>query len=153
VIDDPGDEVVSTTSVNRGLSGRHCFITNDRHRADHVALDLNVAARPMLDIEQRPLRVAVLQVLDIHTDIRLKAVVNKVAAASYESERRIVDSEHSAPGALIEVPIDRQSHIVDVHGNIVQRHAGSTCRSDTTTAEDWRTHRKRGTTTNRNYGD
>src|SRR6185503_12546790 len=95
VVDDAGDEAVITNAVNRGFSAWYCFTSNDRHTADRIALDHDVACRTMLDVKQRPLSVAVLQVLDIHTDISFKAVVNKGASTGHESERRIVDSEHS----------------------------------------------------------
>ena len=77
VVDDPRNEAVITNAVDRRFSGRYRFIPHDRHRADRVALDHDIACWPVLDVEQRPLSVTVLEVLDIHTDTGLKAVVNK----------------------------------------------------------------------------
>src|SRR5688500_16875046 len=123
VVDDPRNEAVITDAVKRGLSGRYRFIRNDRHASDRIALEHDVACRSVLDEEQRPLSVTVLEVFDIHTDTRLEAVVNECASTGHESERRIVNDEHSVACALIEVPIDCQTYIVDVHGNVVQSHA------------------------------
>ena len=52
-----------TDSVNCRLAGRLRFIRNDGHGADRIALNLDVAFRPVLDVKQRPLSVAALQVL------------------------------------------------------------------------------------------
>src|SRR5678815_194107 len=120
VVDDPRNEAVITGSIERCLAGRYCFIRNNGHRADRVALNHHITCWPMLDVEERPLSITVLQVFDIHPHTRFIAVVNKLAATRHEPERRIVDHEYSAASALIEAPVDCQRYIVDIHGNIIK---------------------------------
>src|SRR5262245_9054238 len=124
VVDDRGAEHMVPHAVERRLADEYPRIADDRERLHGRALELHHAGRATFDVEQFALWGAVTLVFDVEPECGLHAVVEDGPAARNESERCVIDREHGAGGTGVIVPADVDAHVVDVHWNVAQRHAG-----------------------------
>lgn len=123
VVNNSGAERMVPDVVERRFADEYPRIADNRERLHGVALELHQAGRAVFDVKQFALWGAVTLVFDIEPEAGGHAVANDSSAARDESERRIKDRKNSADGAGVIVPADADAHVVNVHWNVVQRHA------------------------------
>src|SRR5215831_17368557 len=119
-VDDRGAERVVRDAVDRRFAGDHPRITDNRERLHGAGLERHKASRAAFGVNQSALWRTVLLVLDIEHEGTVPAVVDDCAYALEGPERRIKDRERSGAGAGIIVPANANTHIIDVHRNVVQ---------------------------------
>src|SRR5262245_9151181 len=147
VVDDRDAEGMVPHVVERRLADEHPRIADDRERLHGVAFKLHHAGRAEFNVKQRSLCIAIPLVPDVESEAGGHAVVKDSSAARDESERRVIDREHGAVGSGVIAPADADTHVVDVHRNVAQRHAGRQRPADASAArgrrlsDRWRARR------------
>ena len=109
-------------AVQRSFTRDDSLIVHDCQGTYSIALEHNVASRPMLDVQQRALAVCILQEFESEAEVRWEPCVrvDDPATPCDESKRWIKNREYAMGRTGVEIAADAETNIINVDGNVVE---------------------------------